>query len=148
VINRDGSDGKPFFIRDGAAIVWAQRVGLQVGLLSGRPSDATLRRAAELGVTIVVQGKTGKRAGYSQIVSTHGFRDEDVAYMGDDLLDLPILGRVGLSAAPADAAEDVRTRVDWVSRYRGGRGAVREFVEVVLRARGRWDAIVHSFLSE
>ncbi len=140
-----GPETKSFFIRDGLALVWAQRAGLSVGLLSGRMSEATSRRAAELGISILVQGQNDKRAAYTQIVTSRQFRDEQVAYMGDDLLDLPVLGRVGLSAAPADAADDVRARVHWVSRYAGGRGAVRELVELVLRAQGEWDAIVRTF---
>jgi 3-deoxy-D-manno-octulosonate 8-phosphate phosphatase (KDO 8-P phosphatase) len=140
-----GPEAKAFFIRDGLALVWAQRAGLSVGLLSGRMSEATSRRAAELGISILVQGQNDKRAAYTQIVTSRQFLDEQVAYMGDDLLDLPVLGRVGLSAAPADAADDVRARVHWVSRYAGGRGAVRELVELVLRAQGEWDAIVRTF---
>jgi 3-deoxy-D-manno-octulosonate 8-phosphate phosphatase (KDO 8-P phosphatase) len=145
-VRGSGSETKQFFIRDGAALVWAQRAGVRVGLLSGRSSEATSRRAAELGISIVAQGHSDKRAGYSRILLDQALRDEEVAYMGDDLMDLPVLGRVGLSAAPADAADDVRTRVDWVSRCSGGRGAVREFVELVLRAQGRWDGLVQSFV--
>jgi 3-deoxy-D-manno-octulosonate 8-phosphate phosphatase (KDO 8-P phosphatase) len=144
-LHGDGSEAKNFFIRDGLALVWAQRAGLQVGLLSGRRSDATTRRAAELGISVLVQGETDKHAAYSQIIAGQQLKDEDVAYMGDDLLDLPVLARVGLSAAPGDAVEDVLARVHWRSRFAGGRGAVREWVEVVLRARGRWDALVRSF---
>ena len=146
-IHGGGSEAKNFFIRDGAAIVWAQRLGLPVGFLSGRPSQATTRRAAELGVSLVVQGDTNKGAAYSHILSTRALADEHVAYMGDDLLDLPVLARVGFSAAPADATDDVRTRVHWVSRHPGGRGAVRELIELVLRARGQWDPFIESFLT-
>jgi 3-deoxy-D-manno-octulosonate 8-phosphate phosphatase (KDO 8-P phosphatase) len=146
-VHGDGSDAKTFFVRDGSALVWAQREGLLVGLLSGRPSEATTRRAAELGIGIVMQGELDKQAAYGQIVAAHGLSDDEVAFMGDDLPDLPVLERVGLSAAPADAADEVRARVAWVSRYAGGRGAVRELVEVVLRARGRWDAVVRSHLA-
>lgn len=146
-IHGSGSEAKQFFIRDGAAIVWAQRLGLPVGFLSGRPSQATARRAAELGVSLVVQGDTNKGAAYSNILSTRALADEHVAYMGDDLLDLPVLARVGFSAAPADATNEVRARVHWVSRHPGGRGAVRELIELVLRARGQWDPFVESFLT-
>ncbi len=141
-----GGETKAFFIRDGLSLVWARREGLGVGLLSGRPSEATTRRAEELGIEIVVQGGTDKRGGYREILSTYGYDDESVAYMGDDLVDLPILTRVGLAAAPADAVSDVRERVHWVSRAPGGRGAVRELVELVLRAKGRWQPLVDSFL--
>ena len=147
ILHPDGSEHKQFFVRDGAAIVLAQRTGLLVGLMSGRTSEATLRRAAELGIPIVTQGEADKRTAYRRLLAAHGLRDDEVAFMGDDLMDLPVLARAGLSAAPADASEDVRNRVHWVSRFDGGRGAVREMIEMVLRARGRWDAVVRSFLA-
>jgi 3-deoxy-D-manno-octulosonate 8-phosphate phosphatase (KDO 8-P phosphatase) len=141
-LSSDGAESKQFSIRDGAALVWAQREGLTVGLLSGRPSEVTTRRADELGIRLVVQSPAKKADAYRQLVEANGFGDEHVAYMGDDLLDLPVIARVGLSAAPSDAAAEVKARVDWVSAQRGGRGAVREFIELVLKAQGRWDAIV------
>ncbi len=140
-----GPEAKAFFIRDGLALVWARRAGLSVGLISGRASEATSRRAAELGISILVQGQNDKRAAYTQIVGSRQLADDQVAYMGDDLLDLPVLARVGLAAAPADAVEDVRARVHWVSQYAGGRGAARELIELVLRARGEWDALVREY---
>jgi len=127
-------------------LIWARRSGLTVGLLSGRSSATTTRRAAELGISIVSQGGPDKRVGYAEILGAHGYADEDVAYMGDDVLDLPVLGRVGLSTAPADAVDDVRTRVHWISQHAGGRGAVRELVEVVLQSQGHWAGIVNAFL--
>ena len=142
IMHGDGSESKGFHIRDGAAIVWAQRAGLKVGLLSARSSGATTNRAAQLAVQVVVQGVANKLSAYEQIVRDAGIGDDAVAYMGDDLLDLPVLGRVGFSAAPADAAAEVRARVNWVSRAAGGRGAVRELIELVLRAQKRWDDIV------
>lgn len=143
-VHDDGSESKSFFIRDGAALVWARREGLKIGLLSGRSSAATTRRAAELGIAIVVQGVTDKGAACSEILEAHGMADLDVAYMGDDLLDLPVLARAGLSAAPADAVDEVKARVHWVSSHAGGRGAVREFIELILKARGRWSTTVHA----
>jgi 3-deoxy-D-manno-octulosonate 8-phosphate phosphatase (KDO 8-P phosphatase) len=145
VIRSDGGESKPFSIRDGAAIVWAQRQGLEVGLLSGRPSKATSRRANELGIRIVTQG-SNKERGFADLLAAHEFAASEVAYMGDDLQDLPVLRRAGLSAAPADAAPDVLARVDWVSQTPGGRGAVRELVEAMLRARGSWDTVLKGFL--
>lgn len=143
-IHDTGSESKSFSIRDGAALVWARREGLKIGLVSGRASAATTRRATELGISIVVQGVTDKGKAYAEILEAHGLADADVAYMGDDLLDLAVLGRVGLAAAPADAVDDVRERVHWVSKYPGGRGAVRELVELVLKARGRWTPLLQS----
>lgn len=147
-VSIDASSGeyKSFYIRDGAAILWARRHGLDVGLLSGRPSPVTTRRAAELGLTIVSQGAAGrKHEAFAGILADHGFAAADVAYMADDVLDLPVLRRAGLSAAPADAVDEVRTRVDWVSRFPGGRGAVRELIEVLLAARGQWDAVMKEY---
>lgn len=141
-LSSDGGESKQFSIRDGAALVWAQHEGLTVGLLSSRPSDVTTRRADELGIRLVVQSHTNKAESYRHLVDTNGFAVEQIAYMGDDLLDLPVITRVAVSAAPADAAPEVKRRVDWVSAHPGGRGAVREFIEFVLRTQGRWDAIV------
>jgi 3-deoxy-D-manno-octulosonate 8-phosphate phosphatase (KDO 8-P phosphatase) len=141
-IHSAGGESKPFYIRDGLGMVWARKSGIEVGLLSGRPSEATTRRADELGLHIVSQGSNDKRGAFAHILTTHGFSAGEVAYMGDDLVDLPILRQAGLSTAPADAVDDVRSRVDWVSRHPGGRGAVRELVELVLTAQGRWAGIV------
>ncbi len=139
IMHADGSESKGFHIRDGAAIVLAQRAGLTVGLLSSRSSGATAQRAAQLAIPIVVQGVGSKLEAYERIVRDAGLTDDAVSYMGDDLVDLPVLSRAGLSAAPADAVAEVRERTDWVSSLAGGRGAVRELIELVLRAQSRWD---------
>ncbi|HEY1912468.1 MAG TPA: HAD hydrolase family protein [Vicinamibacterales bacterium] len=146
LLHADGSESKVFDIKDGTAIVWALRLGLTVGLLSARSSVATARRAAQLGVTLVHQGVTNKLESYEQIADGLMLDDEQIAYMGDDILDLPVLMRVGLSAAPADAADDVLSRVHWVSRKGGGAGAARELIEMVLRAQDRWAAVLESSL--
>ena len=145
LMHADGSESKAFHIRDGAAIVWAQRAGIPVGLLSARTSGATTHRAAQLAVRIVAQGVKSKLASYDQILREAALEDAAVAYMGDDLLDLPVISRVGLSGAPADAAPEVRQRVDWVSPSGGGRGAVREFIELVLRAQDRWERVTREY---
>ncbi len=85
---------------------------------------------------------------YERILDAEHLSDQDVAYMADDVVDLAVLARVGFSCAPADAVPDVRSRVDWVSRFNGGDGAVRELVELVLRAQGTWDAVVSSYEHE
>jgi 3-deoxy-D-manno-octulosonate 8-phosphate phosphatase (KDO 8-P phosphatase) len=117
-------------------------------VLSGRSSPATAERARQLGMTVVRQDAAVKEDVYEALRVDLGLRDEEIAYMGDDVLDLPVLARVGLSAAPADAVEEVRARVHWVSRARGGRGAARELVEMVLRAQQRWDALLASYAGE
>jgi 3-deoxy-D-manno-octulosonate 8-phosphate phosphatase (KDO 8-P phosphatase) len=146
LLHADGSESKQFDIRDGTAIVWALRAGVRIGLLSARSSAATLQRAAQLGVTLVHQGVASKVATYEEILRTERLADENVAYMGDDVLDLPVLMRAGLSAAPADADADVRSRVDLVTARRGGDGAARELIDVVLRAQNRWDPILASYV--
>jgi len=138
VLLGDGQELKSFYVRDGTAIVVARREGLEIGLLSGRSSEVTKRRAAELGIELVVQGETDKAAAFERILEKAGLTAETVAFMGDDLLDLPVLRRAGLAAAPADAVPEVLAEAHWVSRHPGGRGAVRELVEVLLDARGRW----------
>jgi 3-deoxy-D-manno-octulosonate 8-phosphate phosphatase (KDO 8-P phosphatase) len=145
LMHSDGTESKSFHIRDGAALVWAQRAGLLVGLLSARTSGATAHRAAQLGIRIVSQGVAQKTDAYEAIRRQAGLEDAAIAFMGDDLLDLPVLSRVGLSAAPADGAAEVRAAVDWVSPSGGGRGAVRELIELVLRAQGRWDEVVQQY---
>ncbi len=141
----DGTEQKRFDIRDGTAIVWAANAGLSVGLLSGRQSAASAFRAAQLGIKIVVLGGTDKLAGLRKILEAHSFAEDEVAYMGDDLLDLPVIERVGLSATPADGVAEVRERVHWISSKPGGHGAVRELVELILRAQGRWADVVASY---
>jgi 3-deoxy-D-manno-octulosonate 8-phosphate phosphatase (KDO 8-P phosphatase) len=145
IVHTDGSESKGFHIRDGAAMVWAQRAGLTVGLLSARASAATAHRAAQLAIRLVVQGVPNKLNAYERILRDEDLTDDAVAYMGDDLLDLPVLRRAGLSAAPADGATEVRQQVDWVSAHGGGRGAVRELIELVLRAQQRWDSVVKEY---
>ena len=147
LLDAHGEEAKVFHIRDGTAVVLAHKAGLMTGLLSARQSASTSERATQLGIKLVYQGVASKLAAYEQILRDHELTDEEVAYMGDDLVDLPVLARVGLSAAPADAVSDVRDRVTWVSRRAGGRGAVRDFVELVLRAQSRWQGLVAPFIS-
>ena len=141
-VSADGTESKQFDIKDGTGVVLAQKAGIRVGLLSARQSASTTERAAQLRITIVRQGALDKLSEYDAICAELGLADEEVAYMGDDLLDLPVLARVGLGTAPADAVPDVPAAAHWVSRQRGGDGAVRELAELVLKAQDRWDALV------
>jgi 3-deoxy-D-manno-octulosonate 8-phosphate phosphatase (KDO 8-P phosphatase) len=148
LIYGDGTESKQFSIRDGTAVVWAQRAGLAVGLLSGRHSPATTVRASQLGIAIVRQVASDKLQMLQELLAEQRLQEHEVAFMGDDLLDLPVLSRVGLSAAPADAASDVLARVDWVSAHAGGDGAARELIEVLLRAQGKWETLLRGYLPE
>lgn len=147
-LHADGSESKQFSIRDGTGIVWAQRAGIAIGLLSGRHSAATTARASQLGIRIMRQQVGDKLRMYRELLDQERLADDAVAFMGDDVLDLPVLSRVALSAAPADAASDVLARVDWVSSRAGGDGAARELIELLLRAQGKWDALLQGYLSE
>lgn len=147
-IHTDGSESKDFAIRDGIAMVWAQRAGIRIGFLSARLSATTPHRAAQLGVTLVYHGVSSKLAAYERILSDLALTDRAVAYMGDDVVDLAVLARVGLSAAPADAVDEVRTRVHVVTGAPGGGGAARELIERLLRAQGHWNGLVESYLNE
>jgi 3-deoxy-D-manno-octulosonate 8-phosphate phosphatase (KDO 8-P phosphatase) len=147
LLHADGTESKIFDIKDGTAIVWALRLGFTVGFLSARTSMATSKRAAQLGITLLHQGVASKLETYEQIADELLLEDEQIAYMGDDILDLPVLTRVGLAAAPADAAADVLSRVHWVSQRNGGAGAARELIELVLREQGQWESILATYLA-
>jgi 3-deoxy-D-manno-octulosonate 8-phosphate phosphatase (KDO 8-P phosphatase) len=148
LLHADGSESKQYHIRDGTGLVLARRSGLLTGLLSARSSASTLERARQLSIPIVRQGASNKLTVYDEILAEHGLADHEVAFMGDDVQDLPVLTRVGLSCAPADAVPEVRARVRWISTLGGGTGAVRELIEMVLRAQGTWDGLVNAFLPE
>jgi 3-deoxy-D-manno-octulosonate 8-phosphate phosphatase (KDO 8-P phosphatase) len=147
LLHADGTESKVFDIKDGTAMVWALRLGFTVGFLSARTSKATAQRAAQLGITLVHQGVASKLETYEQIADELLLEDDQIAYMGDDILDLPVLSRVGLAAAPADASADVLSRVHWVSKRNGGAGAARELIELVLRTQGQWDSILATYLA-
>ena len=148
LLHADGTESKVFDIKDGTGIVWAQRLGLTVGFLSARSSSATAQRAAQLGITLVHQGVASKLDTYDQIADSLMLDDDEIAYMGDDILDLPVLSRVGLATAPADAADDVRARVHWVAQAKGGAGAARELIEMILRSQGLWDSVIAMYLAD
>jgi 3-deoxy-D-manno-octulosonate 8-phosphate phosphatase (KDO 8-P phosphatase) len=148
LLHPDGTESKQFDIKDGTGLVWAQRLGLRVGMLSARTSAATAQRAAQLGISIVRQGVPSKLHAYDEILREQALGHTEVAYMGDDVLDLPIIARAGLSGCPADGVEEVRSRVDYVSRAVGGDGAAREFVELVLKAQGRWEGLIASYVGD
>jgi 3-deoxy-D-manno-octulosonate 8-phosphate phosphatase (KDO 8-P phosphatase) len=133
-----GEEVKRFSVHDGFGLQAARRAGLEVAVISGRASAAVTRRLAELGVSEVQQGIRDKGAALDGLLARLGIRAAEVAVMGDDLPDLGLMRRVGLALAPANAAPEVRRAARWVSRRRGGDGAVREAVEFLLKARKAW----------
>jgi 3-deoxy-D-manno-octulosonate 8-phosphate phosphatase (KDO 8-P phosphatase) len=134
----DGEAWKRFDVHDGLALARAVAAGFSVAVLSSRSSPAVARRCAELGLTEVHQGVADKLAAYEALRTRLGYRDAEVACMGDDLPDVGAMRRAGLAIAPADAVAEVRRVARWVSRAPGGRGAVREVLEAILRARRSW----------
>jgi 3-deoxy-D-manno-octulosonate 8-phosphate phosphatase (KDO 8-P phosphatase) len=134
-----GAEAKSFHVRDGLGLVLARRAGLKTGLISGRTSEEVARRAAELGMDVVRQGIRDKVACVVEVMAELDLEAREVAYIGDDLNDLPLLKAVGLAAAPADAPFEVRDAAFMVTERKGGEGCLREFLEAILRARGDWE---------
>jgi 3-deoxy-D-manno-octulosonate 8-phosphate phosphatase (KDO 8-P phosphatase) len=133
---------KGFSAYDGAGLKMARSVGLRTGLITGRESPATARRAREAEIEFVYQGRGEKLPAYEEILRKAGLRDEEVAFIGDDLPDLPLLARVGFAVAVANAVPEVKKAAHYVTRAQGGSGAVREVIELILRARGKWEEAV------
>lgn len=133
---------KAFDTRDGLGLKLAQQAGLGVATMSGRDDAALERRSAELGLDRVMSGVWDKAEAFDRFLAEEGLDPGEVAAVGDDLSELPLLARAGLSFAPADADPVVRRRVHVVLERKGGRGAAREMVERILRARGEWEAVV------
>lgn len=134
-----------FHVRDGLAIKAAQEASITVGLVSGRKSEALFRRAEELGLTEVHIGREDKMAVYRQLLVRYRLADAEVAYMGDDLPDLPVMRQAGLAISVADAAAEVRSAAHLVTLLPGGQGAVREAVEWLLKSQGVWDQVCGNF---
>lgn len=145
IYDNQGNELKAFDVKDGHGLKMLQRAGIKVGIITGRSSEVVSRRAKELGIEILYQGALRKLEPYQKILSEQGLTDEQVAYVGDDVVDLPILRRVGFSATVADAVADVPPFVDFVASRCGGRGAVREICDLLLRASGRWDELTKRY---
>jgi 3-deoxy-D-manno-octulosonate 8-phosphate phosphatase (KDO 8-P phosphatase) len=139
---------KRFHSRDGIGFVLARRAGLKMGLISGRSSKAVEHRARELKLDFVRLGTDDKLSALQQALEQEGLSEEQVAFMGDDLPDLPVLSRVGLSASVADAHAEVKSRVDYVTRARGGFGAARELVDEILAAKGLLENLIQEYLRQ
>lgn len=137
---------KPFFCRDGLGITLAHKAGLKTAIITGRRSPVTAQRARELSIDEVYQGSLDKRAAYRDLKAKLSLQDEEFAYIGDDLIDLPIMVQVGLPAAVGDAVPEVKAKAQVVSGFPGGRGAAREILEFILKSQGLWEGIVAGFL--
>jgi 3-deoxy-D-manno-octulosonate 8-phosphate phosphatase (KDO 8-P phosphatase) len=145
IYSDNGVETKVFHVRDGSALHLWHRAGKRSAVISGRNSRLVDIRAAELEVSLVLQGIADKGQAYQRVLSELGVRPEQVCFIGDDIPDLPILGDCGFAVAVADACAEVRADAHYVTQARGGRGAVREVIELILRCQGRWQEIVELF---
>jgi 3-deoxy-D-manno-octulosonate 8-phosphate phosphatase (KDO 8-P phosphatase) len=136
---------KAFNVRDGAAIKWLQRAGIPVAFISGLDSPATRNRAADLQVEDCIVGKLDKQPELERLCAKYGLDCGQVAHLGDDLADLPLLTRVGLACCPEDAVAEVTAAVHWVVPVAGGSGVLRAVAERILKAQGRWEAVLDAY---
>ena len=142
-----GEEGKMFCIADGFGIVSAMKCGIRIGIISGRSSAALQLRCKELQIEDLYMDRMDKLPVLEEIAARHRLSVEEIAFIGDDLPDLPVLERVGLSVAPANAHHHVKTRVDLVLERQGGDGAVRECIDLLLTAQGKEQLILRQFTS-
>jgi 3-deoxy-D-manno-octulosonate 8-phosphate phosphatase (KDO 8-P phosphatase) len=145
IYSSDGTETKAFDVKDGHGLKMIQRAGIKVGIITGRQSTVVEHRAKELGINIVYQGVKDKLVPFREILDTCSISEDEIAYVGDDIVDLPILLRVGFAATVADALPEVRERVHYVSDRMGGKAAVREICDLILKESGRWDSVAAKY---
>ena len=141
-----GDETKAFDVKDGHAMVMAQRAGLRIAIISGRKSSVVRARAAELGVAHLYEMAWLKIEPFERVLAEEGLNDEEVCYAGDDVVDIPLLRRAGLAVAVADAVEETKQHSHFVTARAGGRGAVREVIELILKAQDKWDDALSRYI--
>jgi 3-deoxy-D-manno-octulosonate 8-phosphate phosphatase (KDO 8-P phosphatase) len=146
IVDNRGIEIKRFNVRDGEGIRIWQKAGYHFGLVTARSSHIVKTRAAEIGVEIVRQGTRDKLAATKQILEELDLKPEQTCYMGDDLLDLAAVRHVGLGVTVADGASDLRKAADYVTELGGGKGAVREMIEYILKTQRRWDDLIQVYM--
>lgn len=146
MINADGSESKRFNLLDGHGIKMWHRAGLKSALISGRESNATTVRAAQLKIEYVRQGCKKKLPVFEELLKEVGLSSAEVVYIGDDLMDVPLVRRAGFGAAVAGAVSELKEHADYVTTACGGAGAVREVVEYILKGTGKWSGLMERYL--
>ncbi len=141
----DDDEQKSFHTRDGHGLVLLHRAGLQSGIISGRTSSAVVRRARDLGITHVRQGTWDKIKDWEEVIAAAGVEENETAYIGDDVTDMPLMRRCGLAVAVADATGETRAAAHVVTTLPGGFGAVREVCELILKAQGHWSDLMRKY---
>ena len=144
--DNQGNEYKSFHARDGHGIKLLRQTGVEVAVISGRKSSSVALRMKNLGIEYVYQGHENKQAAFDEIIEKTGITPEQAAHVGDDLLDLPIMMRVGLAIAVNDANFAVKQRAHWCTTLPGGHGAVREVCDFIMQAQGRFDEVVSAYL--
>jgi len=144
-IDDRGIESKRFFVRDGFAIRAAMSLGIKIGVLTGRSSRSVTLRMAELGIDLVQQGHIDKAIGLERLCQRTQIDPGEIAYVGDDLIDLPAMLRCGYPIAVADAVAEVRNEARYITHARGGRGAARDAIEHILKSQGRWEELIERY---
>ncbi|HEY0005756.1 MAG TPA: HAD family hydrolase [Pyrinomonadaceae bacterium] len=143
-----GDEQKTFHTRDGHGLVLLHRAGLRSGIISGRTSSAVEKRARELGVEFLHQGSWDKTKEFEQVLAEAGVEAAEVAFIGDDVVDIPLMERSGLAVAVADAVYETRAAAHYVTRLPGGYGAVREVTDLILKAQGHWTELMKRYIKK
>lgn len=143
----EDDDQKTFYVRDGFGIGLFHRAGLQSGVISGRNSSALDRRARSLGMKFIWQGRENKQEAFAETLKAAELSASEVAFIGDDLNDIPLMKLSGLAVAVSDATEETKAAAHYITRAIGGRGAVREVCELILKSQGKWEELVKSYVS-
>jgi 3-deoxy-D-manno-octulosonate 8-phosphate phosphatase (KDO 8-P phosphatase) len=145
ILDNEGNEFKIFHVRDGHGIKILVRAGIQVALITGRQSKVVERRARELGITELYQRCHIKTVAFDHIIEKYGLKEKEVAYVGDDIVDIPVFKRVGISIAVNDATDEAKEFAAMVTKNRGGRGAVREVCDFLLKAKGLWEPATREY---
>ena len=144
----DGSEIKEFDVQDGHGIKLLQRAGIEVALISGRACRAVEHRALGLGIDRVYQGSKVKTEPYEQLLAETGLKEHETGFMGDDLIDIPVMRRAGFAVAVPNGAPHIFPYAHYITRASGGRGAVREVCEMILQVQGLWESVMECYLAD
>lgn len=145
IIDANGVETKRFDVKDEHGLKLLQRAGIHVALLTGRTSQVVSYRADELNITEVIQGAKNKINAYEALKERTGYQDEEIAYIGDDVVDIPVLRQVGVALAVQDAVDEVKAIAHYVTAQPGGKGAVREIVQLILKTQNLWARVMERY---
>lgn len=145
ILDGNGEEIKSFNVKDGIGIHMLRLAGIKTGIITGRSSKAVEKRAKELKIDILVQGSEDKLADFYRLKESYGFEEEEVMFVGDDVVDIPILKRVGFAVTVPDAPQEVRALSHYITTRQGGNGAVREVCDLVLKTQGKYDYLIQRY---